>query len=71
MRTGNAATLKWAERRALERLTCGDDKLYLYEMLSELADEARDAKVYIARTRESRWRTPTAAGRTCCASCSR
>jgi len=48
MRTGNAATVKWAQRRALERLTSRDDKIYLYEMLAELAEETKDAKVYIA-----------------------
>ena len=48
MQTGNAATIKWAQRRALERLTSRDDKLYLYEMLGELAEEARDPNAYIA-----------------------
>ena len=48
MQTGNAATIKWAQRRALERLTSQDDKLYLYEMLGELAEEARDPNAYIA-----------------------
>ena len=53
MRTGSVATLKWAERRALERLTTRDDKLYLYEMLSDLAEEARDPKVYLAAVENS------------------
>ena len=53
MRTGNAATLKWAQRRALERLTARDDKLYLYEMLGELADDGKDAPVYIAALESS------------------
>ncbi len=48
MQTGNTTTLKWAQRRALERLTARDDKLYLYEMLSELAEESRDAKIYVS-----------------------
>ncbi len=47
MRAGEA-TIKWAQRRALERLTQRDDKLYLYEMLAELAEETKDAKGYIA-----------------------
>jgi len=47
MRAGEA-TIKWAQRRALERLTQRDDKLYLYEMLAELAEETKDAKAYIA-----------------------
>ena len=53
MRTGNAATLKWAQRRALERLTARDDKLYLYEMLGELADDGKDAPVYVAALESS------------------
>jgi Tfp pilus assembly protein PilF len=53
MRTGNAATLKWAERQALERLTTGDDKLYLYEMVSDLAEETKDGNVYIAALENS------------------
>jgi hypothetical protein len=48
MRTANPATMKWAQRRALERLTSRDDKIYLYEMLGELAEETKDAKGYIA-----------------------
>ncbi|MBK9240454.1 MAG: hypothetical protein IPL75_09320 [Acidobacteria bacterium] len=47
MRAGET-TIKWAQRRALERLTSRDDKLYLYEMLAELAEETKDAKAYIA-----------------------
>ena len=41
-------TITWAERRALERLTTRADELYLYDMLAELASEARDPEVYIA-----------------------
>jgi len=48
MRTASPATMKWAQRRALERLTSRDDKIYLYEMLGELAEETKDAKGYIA-----------------------
>ncbi len=47
MRAGET-TIRWAQRRALERLTSRDDKLYLYEMLAELAEETKDAKAYIA-----------------------
>jgi tetratricopeptide (TPR) repeat protein len=48
MRTASPATMKWAQRRALERLTTRDDKIYLYDMLAELAEETKDAKGYIA-----------------------
>lgn len=48
MRTASPDTMKWAQRRALERLITRDDKLYLYEMLAELAEETKDAKGYIA-----------------------
>jgi predicted Zn-dependent protease len=53
MRTRNAATMKWAERRALERLTGRDDKLYLYEMLADLAEESRDMATYTAALENS------------------
>lgn len=48
MRTASPAIVKWAQRRALERLTERDDKIYLYEMLAELAEENKDAAGYIA-----------------------
>lgn len=48
MRTASPAIVKWAQRRALERLTERDDKIYLYEMLAELFEENKDAKGYIA-----------------------
>ena len=53
MRTGGAAVFKWAERRALERLATADDKIYLYEMLADLAEEARDPKMYVAALENS------------------
>ncbi|MEL1263050.1 hypothetical protein [Pseudoxanthomonas putridarboris] len=36
----------WAQRRVLERLSVRGDKLYLYDLFAELAQEARDTEQY-------------------------
>jgi len=43
----------WTRRRVLERLAAQDDKPYLYELLAELAEEARDSQLYFASLEES------------------
>lgn len=40
----SSAVIKWAQRTALERLTSGSDKVYLYNVLADIAEEAGDAK---------------------------
>ncbi|MEJ1962756.1 MAG: hypothetical protein WDO56_14905 [Gammaproteobacteria bacterium] len=53
MQSRDPEVIRWAQRRVLERLTAHDDKLYLYDLLAELAEEARDSAVYFAALESS------------------
>ncbi len=53
MRPRDKWIIEWAQRRVLERLTARDDKLYLYDLLAELAEGAGDTKVYLSALENS------------------
>lgn len=53
MQPEDAGVIAWAQRRTLERLTARHDKLYLYNLLAELADGAGDTTGYFAALENS------------------
>jgi Tfp pilus assembly protein PilF len=53
MRPKDKSVIEWAQRRVLERLAARGDKLYLYELLGELAEESGNNAMYLAALENS------------------
>ncbi len=53
MKPRDKSIIEWAQRRVLERLTARDDKLYLYELLGELAEGSGDTNMYFSALENS------------------